>query len=93
MSHRFATLQDDGGDLGGGEDMMDMESMMGDTGDMGAGVNGGGPGGSAPREKKSLRLQTLLALKELGVVIGVFIMVAASFMLMVSTALYTGWFN
>ena len=47
----------------------------------------------APREKKSLRLQTLLALKELGVVIGVFIMVAASFMLMVSTALYTGWFN
>ena len=84
--------QDDGGDLGGGEDLLDMESML-DSGDMGGGVNGGGPGGGAPREKKSLRLQTLLALKELGVVIGVFIMVAASFMLMVSTALYTGWFN
>ena len=62
-----------------------MESML-DSGDMGGGENGGGPGGGV-QEKKSLRLQTLLALQELGVVIGVAIMVAAIFMLMVSSIL------
>ena len=48
-------------------------------------MNGrGGMGVGGPREKVSLRIQTLLALQELGIVIGVAIMVASIFMLMVS---------
>ena len=80
LAVRKCSGQDDGGG-GGGEDLLDMESML-DSGDMGGGADGGGPGGGK-ETKKSLRLQTLLALQELGIVIGVAIMVAAIFMLMV----------
>jgi hypothetical protein len=71
---------DDGG--GGGEDLMDPSLL---EGAMGGGNNIYGKGEREKFVVKSLELQTLYALQELGIVVGVTIMVAFIFLLMVYT--------
>ena len=68
-------------DAGAGGDMVDPSLMEGD--DMGAalGMGGGGPGSMAAA--MSLKTQTLLALQELGILIGVAFMVAFLFVIMI----------
>ena len=72
---------DEGG--GGGEELLDPSLL---EGDQGGDINPNkalGKGGSGTRQVVNLEDQTLLALQELGIVIGVAIMVASIFMLMV----------
>ena len=65
---------------GGGDAMMDMEGMMeGATDDGGI----GGSSGSYNHKTNNLKLQTLLALQELGIVIAVAFMVGGIFFLMI----------
>jgi len=68
-------------DTGGGGDMVDPSLMEGD--DMGAMGAMGGQGGSAGAIAINLKHQTLMALQELGIVVGVCFMVAFIFFAMI----------
>lgn len=68
-------------DAGGGGDMVDPSLMEGD--DMGAMGAMGGQGGSAGAIAINLKHQTLMALQELGIVVGVCFMVAFIFFAMI----------
>ena len=77
-------MGDDGG--GGGEDMSDVLDPTMLMGEDAGGFQGMKFGRGGPRGHKSLanlKVQTLLALQELGVVMGVAFMVAGIFLLMV----------
>jgi len=71
---------DDGGG-GGGADQLDLESMN-EVAD--SGMPFGGSGGLNGGIKPNLTVQTLLALKELGIIVGVAFMVGGIFFLMIS---------
>ena len=70
---------DDGGG-GGGADQLDLESMNEVPSGMEFGASGALNGGN----KANLTVQTLLALKELGIIVGVAFMVGGIFFLMIS---------
>jgi len=70
-----------GDDAGGGADMVDPSLMEGDDMTLGEGMGGMGPGTGA--KALNLKVQTMLALQELGIVIGVAFMVAAIFFIMI----------
>ena len=77
---------DTGDDGGGGGDMADLTdpSLMGDMDDGAVGVMGSGGLGLGNHKKlANLKVQTLLALQELGIVIAVAFMVGGIFMLMI----------
>ena len=71
-----------GDDGGGGGDLLDMESMMGPSG-VGGGSDGNGLGMSS-NKAANLRIQTLLAIQEFGIVLAVACMVGCIFFLMIS---------
>ena len=78
---------DDGGGDTGGDDMSDvldptLMGMGGQNNGLMYGAGAYGPGGSVS-SLANLKVQTLLALQELGVVVGVAFMVAGIFLLMV----------
>ena len=78
---------DDGG--GGGEDMNEVDPSLIDlaAGDGAMGKDGllGGMGAGGLSAMETLKLQTVMALQELGIVIGVAFLVGSIFMLMVYT--------
>merc|ERR1719348_799695 len=80
--------QDDfgGGDDAGGADM-DLESIMG--GDS-AGGNNKNTAQVNPVKEKSFTEESILALKQLGVIVGVAFMVGSLFMLMVGVEILRG---
>ena len=69
---------------GGNEDVLD-SSLIDLASDQGIYDTGFGGGGSGKNSIENLKMQTLLALQELGIVIGVAFMVASIFVLMVYT--------
>ena len=71
---------DDGGGGGGGDAAMDLESMNEVPTDMEFGASGTFNGVN----KVTLTVQTLLALKEFGIIVGAFLMVGGIFFLMIS---------
>jgi len=70
-----------GDDAGGGSEVMDPSLMEGDDMMVGEGMGGMGPGTAA--KALDLKVQTMLALQELGIVIGVAFMVATIFFIMI----------
>ncbi len=76
---------DTGDDGGGGGDMADvMDPSLMDIDSAGGGMMGpGGIGGGPGAKLANLKVQTLLALQELGIVVAVAFMVGGIFMLMI----------
>ena len=76
---------DTGDDGGGGGDMADvMDPSLMDIDSAGGGMMGpGGMGGGPGAKLANLKVQTLLALQELGIVVAVAFMVGGIFMLMI----------
>lgn len=74
----------DTGDDGGGGDMGDvMDPSLMDMDTAGGGLMAPGGFGGGAKKMANLRVQTLLALQELGIVIAVAFMVGGIFMLMI----------